>query len=88
MHARALVRVQKIRIKGGYGYLHVYEALYGGKPVDEFFAGERDGLTGFSGASRSSDPVDIGLRIHGHVVIHDHVQGVYVEPAGGHVGSH
>jgi len=81
VHASALVLFKEALIKGGYGNFHIYVLFYGGQSVNEFFAGECHRFTGFTGACSSTDSVNIGLRIQGDVVINDHIQGVYIEPA-------
>ena len=88
MHAGALVHAEEGGIDGEDGDLVADELLDGRQSEDELLAGEGDGLARLAGARRAADAVDVGLRVLGHVVVDDEVEGLDVEAAGRDVGGH
>ena len=49
---------------------------------------ERHGDARLAGAGRATRAVEVGLLVLGRVVVHDHVDVVDVDAAGGDVGGH
>ncbi len=85
--ARAPVGEEEGGVEGHDGDLAPEEPLDRHQVVDELLAGEGHGLAGLARAGRAPDAVHVGLGLVGEVVVHDEVEGLDVEAAGGHVGG-
>ena len=82
--------------RGGRGDFHGPVAFLQGQALaDELFhlvqllhfvdAAEGDGFAGPAGTAGTADPVDIGFRFHGHVIVEHMAEAGHVDAAGGNV---
>ena len=82
--------------RGGRGDFHGPVAFLQGQALaDKLFhlvqllhfvdAAEGDGFAGPAGAAGTADPVDIGFRFHGHVIVEHMAEAGHVDAAGGNV---
>ena len=49
---------------------------------------EQDRVAGAAGPAGAADPVDVGLRVEGDVVVHHQGDAVHIQAPGGHIGGH
>jgi hypothetical protein len=87
-HTGALVHTEQLFGHRHHRYLGLYVLLYCRQAIHELLAGHAYRLAACPGPGRASDAVHVGFRIHGQVIIDDHVQGVHVQTPGSHIGGH